>query len=126
MAKPRRKSKNTGEAPPLLSASTILILSGFLIGLTVGRMVGNDLSPFVLACGLAGFLAYLGLDVAATRRKEELEAEEKRMMESRLDKHVMSLSSIGFVLPERVEEKPIADSRKKAPSESLDFELSQL
>ena len=42
--------KKSGETR-IISASTILILSGFLIGLTVGKIVSEDLSPYVLSCG---------------------------------------------------------------------------
>ncbi|MEZ5941840.1 MAG: hypothetical protein R3C18_10630 [Planctomycetaceae bacterium] len=92
-------------ARPVLSATTILILSGFLIGLTVGRVVGEDLSPYVLSCGLAGCLAFMAFDVAGTRREEDAVAEEKRQAEERLDKHVLSLSSIGFTLPPQEDEE---------------------
>ena len=92
-------SRPTRQEPPLISASTILILSGVLIGMTVERMTGNDLSLYVLSCGLAGILAFVALDLAATRRKEQQAESEKRHAEDRLDRHVMSLSSITFTLP---------------------------
>ncbi|MCA9090377.1 MAG: hypothetical protein KDA90_17290 [Planctomycetaceae bacterium] len=92
-------SRPTRQEPPLISASTILILSGVLIGMTVERMAGNDLSLYVLSCGLAGILAFVALDLAATRRKEQQAESEKRHAEDRLDRHVMSLSSITFTLP---------------------------
>ena len=85
----------------LVSPSTILILSGFLVGITIGRIVGSELSPLVLSSGLAGFVAYLALDVAATRRMENRVHEEIQHMEERLDKHVLSLSSVAFKLPPR-------------------------
>jgi hypothetical protein len=89
-----RKPKPTEERP-LISTSSILILSGFLIGITVGKLVAEDLSPYVLACGLSGFLAYIALDIAATRREEEAAAEEIRHMHGRLDRHVLSVSNGG-------------------------------
>lgn len=111
-----RKRKSKLHDRPLLSASSILIVSGFLIGLTVGRIVGEDLSPYVLSCGLAGCLAFISLDMAATRRDEDAVEEDKRQQEERLDKHVMSLSSIGFTLPPAQEE----DMRVLADKELLD------
>jgi len=80
----------------ILSGSSILIVSGFLIGLTVGKFVAADISPYVLACGLSGFLAFLAFDQAAVRRKVEEAESEQRSMEHRLDRHVHSLSSTGF------------------------------
>ncbi len=87
----------------LISTSTILIISGFLIGLTVGKIVAEDLSPYVLSCGLSGFLAFIALDLARVKREESEALEEQLIMEERLDKHVNSLSSIGFTLPPLVE-----------------------
>jgi len=92
------KEKKTSDS--LLSTSTILILSGFLIGVTVGKLAADELSPYFLSCGLAGFLTFIALDIAAQRRVEESANEEKRQMEERLDKHVLSQSSISFKLPE--------------------------
>lgn len=89
-----RRPKATEERA-LISTTSILILSGFLIGVTVGKLVADDLSPYVLACGLAGLLAYIALDIAATRREEEAAEEEIRYMHGRLDRHVMSINSAG-------------------------------
>jgi hypothetical protein len=84
----------------VISTSTILILSGFLIGLTVGKIVSESLSPYVLACGLSGFLAFIALEFTGTRREEEEAYDEQVQIQSRLDRHVMSLSHLGFVVPE--------------------------
>jgi len=87
------------DSAPILSASSILIVSGFLIGLTVGKVVGAEISPYVLTCGLSGFLAFIAFDVSSTRRKEDAIQRDQEMMEEKLDKHVLSLSSISFELP---------------------------
>ncbi len=85
---------------PLISASTILILSGFLIGLTVGKIVNESLSPYVLSCGLAGFLAFIALELTSTQREEQSAHEEQVHVQGRLDRHVMSLSSMSFTMPD--------------------------
>ena len=84
---------------PLISNATILILSGFLIGLTVGKIVAEDLSPYTLSCGLAGLVSYIALEHVAARRRAEEEFVERAQNEDRLEKHVLSLSSVGFSLP---------------------------
>jgi len=84
----------------VISASTILILSGFLIGLTVGKIVSESLSPYVLSCGLAGFLAFIALEFTGTQREEEEAHGEQVQVQSRLDRHVMSLSSMSFTMPD--------------------------
>ena len=109
---------NEFETRSMLSASTILILSGFLIGLTVGNIVAEELSPYVLACGLSGFLAYIALENAAYRRKVDSIAQEQRQAENRLDRHVMSLSSMGFRLP------PSESSRAPSNSQTAELELT--
>ncbi len=90
--------KKKGETQ-IISASTILILSGFLIGLTVGKIVSESLSPYVLSCGLAGFLAFIALEFTGTQREEEEAHVEQVHVQGRLDRHVMSLSSISFTMP---------------------------
>lgn len=117
------KEKKTSNS--LLSASTILILSGFLIGVTVGKLAADELSPYFLSCGLAGFLAFIALDIAATRRAEEFACEEKRQMEERLDKHVLSQSSISFKLPEP-NEPASAESELDAELEAASKILSSV
>ena len=105
------KKKSTDERP-LISASTILILSGFLIGLTVGKIVNESLSPYVLSCGLAGFLAFIALELTGTQREEQSAHEERVHVQGRLDRHVLSLSSMSFSMPGE------SSSRNLEPSEN--------
>ncbi len=82
----------------VISVSTILILSGVIIGLTIQRFVGEETAPYLLAAGLSGFLAFLALDLASARRGRAALKAEQVQMEDRLDKHTHSLTSIGFTL----------------------------
>jgi hypothetical protein len=52
----------------LISHSTILILSGFLIGIGAGKAAHPDIENYVLLAGVGGLIAYIGLDSAARRR----------------------------------------------------------
>ena len=83
----------------LVSSTSILILSGFMIGLTVGKFSASELSPFILAGGLSGFLAFIALDITAARRAKRLKKDIQLQVEERLERHANSLSSIGFTLP---------------------------
>jgi hypothetical protein len=76
---------------PLISNATILILSGFLIGLTVGKIVADELSPYVLACGLSGFLAFIALELTAERRMEMAERTEMVRAHRRLERHLATV-----------------------------------
>lgn len=84
---------------PLVSITSILIFSAFLIGMAVGNVLGTELEPYVLLCGLSGFLAFIGLELAAFRRKMQAIEDGKRHMENRLERHVMPRSQPGFAAP---------------------------
>ena len=109
--------KKKGETQ-IISASTILILSGFLIGLTVGKIVSESLSPYVLSCGLAGFLAFIALELTGTQREEKIDHDEKVHVQTRLDRHVMSLSSMSFKMPNE------GNSLPSSPADHSDLSLS--
>jgi hypothetical protein len=70
-----------------------LIFSVFLIGVTIGRGAGGELSPYVLACGLAGMLAFMGLDLARTRRRERKLLRERRELVARLERHLANAAT---------------------------------
>lgn len=84
----------------LISVTSILILSAFLIGMAIGNNLGTELEPYILACGLSGLLAFIGLELAAYGRRVQAIEDEKRHIECRLQRHVMSQSQAGFSLPE--------------------------
>lgn len=81
------------ESTPLVSGVSILIFSGFLIGVTVGRGVGGDLSPYVLSCGLAGVLAYVGFDRARAGKRERELLDERQLLLARLERHLTNSPS---------------------------------
>jgi hypothetical protein len=93
---PTNTSRPSGQ---VISRTTILILSGFLIGMSIGNVAGQELGPYILVCGLSGFLVYLALEMTSLRRELVAFQEGQRYIEDRLDRHVLSASSGGFVLP---------------------------
>ena len=111
---------------PLISASTILILSGFLIGLTVGKIVNESLSPYVLSCGLAGFLAFIALELTGTQREEQSAHEEQVHVQGRLDRHVLSLSSMSFSMPDEPSSRTSRSSPNTHLSQSGPIDLQKL
>ena len=86
-----KKHETIALGSSMISTSTILILSGFLIGLSVGQGTGNDISAYVMACGVAGLLAFIVFDAANARRQLELERRDREQVEDRLSKHVHGL-----------------------------------
>jgi hypothetical protein len=90
----RRQSPHSAGQPrrPLLSHSSVLVLSAFLIGVVVHHAAPPALEPFLFGGGAVGLFAYLGLDIAAARRRERAEelAQERieRRFESQVSRHV--------------------------------------
>lgn len=73
---------------PVVSTTSILIFSGFLIGVTLGRGAGGDLSPYVLSCGLAGMLAFVGFELVETRKRERGLLRERKRLLGRLERYL--------------------------------------
>ena len=53
--------QHTTRPKSLLSQSAILILSGYLVGISAGRTVDPALQFSIHAAGMIGFIAFLGL-----------------------------------------------------------------
>lgn len=85
-------SHETSEHRPLLSTATILILSGFLIGISIGNAVGSELSPYLFACGVAGLLSFVVFELANRRRAAQAAEKGQRQIENRLQKHVRPIN----------------------------------
>ncbi len=73
---------------PLVSITSILILSGFLVVAPLAEIVAAELSPFITACGLVGILAFIGLQLASERRDEQSRIACVAKTHRRLDKHL--------------------------------------
>ena len=76
---------------PLISPSSILILSGFLIGVASGHSLPTSSGQTVFFAGLIGVISYLGLSVAANRQHRRAQERANRVarsrLEQRLDRH---------------------------------------
>ena len=113
---------NRPDKRPLLSVCTVLILSGFVLGIAVSAQMSVPVRTFIILSGLTGLLAFLGLDSAAHRRRRQLEQREKEYLEHRLVKHV---DSGEFRLPDQPDhEELLAIAREATESFNLD-ELGQ-
>ncbi len=60
----------TSSPKKVLSRSTILILSGILLGMGIGNGFSADAQVFASAAGVIGLLAFLGLDSMAVRSRK--------------------------------------------------------
>jgi hypothetical protein len=58
-------------APSIISRTTILILSGVLMGIGVGHASVTTAHRQALCASVAGLVSYLGLSVAARKRHRE-------------------------------------------------------
>ncbi len=73
---------------PLLSHTTILILSIFLIGFVSGQSLRPDVRLYGFGAGAAGMFIYFLLDVLEDRRKRKKRRRAASKLSNRLDKHV--------------------------------------
>jgi hypothetical protein len=81
-------SADRDSSPSLLSASTVLILSAFLIGTSLGGFLDSELSKCVLLSGLAGVVAFIALEILAFRRRQRAIQDDQKLVEDRLQRHV--------------------------------------
>lgn len=88
-AEQRPKAKSS---TPLLSHSTILILSAFLIGVAAGKAPDPQIEIYLYLTGFSGLVAYFGLGHIARRRKERTERRKQEKaahrFEMRVSRHV--------------------------------------
>ncbi len=76
----------------LVSNSSILILSGFLIGTVSQQVAGPSAQMYVLLGGTIGLVAYLGLACLARQRAQRASLQACRQassqLETRVDRHI--------------------------------------
>jgi len=75
-------------AQPLISHSSILILSIFLIGLVSGQALEPDVRLYGFCAGAAGMVIYFLLDVLKTQRIQRARRRAVKRLSGRLDRHV--------------------------------------
>lgn len=87
MGRSKRRQKKS-----LLSHSSVLIFSAFLIGAVAHRVIPAGMHIYVLAVGAVGLLSYLGLDIAAEKRREQrkeiADQQAVNRLEGRLNRHI--------------------------------------
>lgn len=71
----------------LISTTTILILSGFLIGMSFAQPLG-DLGYYVFNCGLTGLIAWMTFELTGVRQDHHELRRGQLLMEARLMRHV--------------------------------------
>ena len=88
------KTKQQKRRPKsLLSQSAILILSGYLVGVSSGQIANPALQFSIHAAGMIGLIAYIGLGhLSRIRSEREADALEQAIdrLELRIDRHVHS------------------------------------
>ena len=106
-AKPARSATK-----PLLSRSTILILSGFLIGIVSQQFVDADLKIYVLSAGVFGLVAFIGLEAVASRLNARATQKASKKAEAalveRVNRHVSRHAS---------EARPLTDDASREAAE---------
>jgi len=85
------------DAKPLISQSTILILSGFLIGSIFREYAEPRLGRNILFAGMVGLVAYIGLvfGTYSHRARKRLAAQQQASsdLEHRIERHISESST---------------------------------
>ncbi|MFQ5734598.1 MAG: hypothetical protein ACE5KM_21900 [Planctomycetaceae bacterium] len=82
MSKSREKSTS---GRPVLSHTSILIVSAFLIGIVVQNLLLVSNKVLVIGAAGVGLLGYLALDLVAARRRERDARLEQERLDSMID-----------------------------------------
>jgi hypothetical protein len=93
MSKRSKRHKQRPPKPdrsPVLSACTVLILSGFVLGMSIGSELPSQFQVPIFIVGLTGLVAYIGLDHVATRRRANAARREEDYFHDRLARHIDS------------------------------------
>ena len=90
-----KKSKTRRESTlskPLLSHSTILILSAFLVGIAAGKAPNAQIEVMLYLTSICGVIAYFSLGRLANKRRRRAEQREQeqaaQQLEVRVGRHI--------------------------------------
>lgn len=73
---------------PLVSTTSILILSGFLVLVPLVDMAEQELSPLVMGTGLVGLLSYIAFQIGVERQEQQERISDQAAAHRRLNKHL--------------------------------------
>jgi hypothetical protein len=93
----------TEEDPSIISKTTILILSGFLIGMSFAQPLG-ELGYYVFNCGLTGLIAWMTFELSGVRQDHQEIRRGQLLMEARLMRHV-GLSGTSSIVDAREKDR---------------------
>jgi hypothetical protein len=71
----------------------VLILSGFVLGISIGGELPAEFQVMICIAGLTGLVAYIGLDHVATRRRASAARREEDYFHDRLERHIEATES---------------------------------
>jgi len=100
---------------PLISNTSTLVLSVFLIAAAALEFAADDVGVYVLASGLVGLLCYLGLEAVGERRARQEMADREQDACRRLNKH---LTTPIAPVPLNFDGDPLADLFRSSPESS--------
>jgi hypothetical protein len=82
------KSASAAQTQPLLSHSSILILSVFLIGFVSGQTLEPDVRLYSFLAGWVGVAIYFAADILRERSRRKAQRLAARNLSNRVDRHV--------------------------------------
>ena len=92
MTHSRKRSSAKTEARPLLSHTSILIISIFILGMAMGKVSSVPANSTFLMIGVFGVISYFGLGGLAQarerKRRQQILEQKEEALEGRLERHV--------------------------------------
>ena len=91
-AKKSKTQRDSTSSKPLLSHSTILILSAFLVGIAAGKAPNAQIEVMLYLTSICGVIAYFGLGHVANKRRQLAEQREQeraaQQLAIRVERHI--------------------------------------
>jgi len=92
MTDSRKRSSTKTDARPLLSHTSILIISAFILGMATGKISSVPADSTFLMMGVFGVISYFGLGSIAEKReqkrRQQILEQKEEALEGRLERHL--------------------------------------
>ncbi|QDT25194.1 hypothetical protein Enr10x_04890 [Gimesia panareensis] len=94
MTHSRKRSTAKTDGRPLLSHTSILIISIFILGMATGKISSVPENSLFLMMGVFGVISYFGLgalaETRARKRRQQILERKEEALEGRLERHLTS------------------------------------
>ncbi len=122
----RKRASTQTDKHPLLSHTSILIISIFVLGMATGEISSLPADSTYLMMGVFGLISYFGLGALASsrerKRNQQVMEQKEEALEGRLERHLVSQDNMSNS-PQRVASSHSEQSSQyQTVNKSLGFE----